>query len=176
MYITDEAADAAWSAFTSLGVYASDKARLTKALEALEAALPHLAKGAVGGGVMTADEKLIRQLRRVGTTNGHDNSVVMRAADRLENLAPVGVTEELKSAEARILELEADLEIANDKLRVANEALEPFVRHLNEMRFDLDHEGNELPGEQTCGCIYLTLADFRRARAALRAKAQEASE
>ena len=44
MKIKDEAADSAWSAFTSLGVYASDKARMMKALEA---ALPLLLKGAV---------------------------------------------------------------------------------------------------------------------------------
>lgn len=32
------------------------------------------------------DEELIRQLRKVGTTNGHDNGIVAIAADRLEAL------------------------------------------------------------------------------------------
>ena len=64
------------------------------------------------------------------------------------------------AAEARIAELV--------------KALDPFVGHLNEMKFDLDHEGNELPDKLPCGWVYLTLADFRRARAALKEKSDEA--
>jgi len=54
----------------------------------------------------------------------------------------------------------------------AVKALEPFVAHLDEMKFDLDDKGNELPDEQTVGWIYLTNGDFRRA-AAVCAKIKE---
>lgn len=59
----------------------------------------------------------------------------------------------------------AEVEDARDKLAGA---LGPFARHLDEMRFDLDHEGNELPDDQTVGWVYVTNGDFRRARSALK--------
>jgi hypothetical protein len=62
----------------------------------------------------------------------------------------------------------SDLRQAADRLRQYREALEPFVRHLNEMKFDLDNHGNELPGGHAVGWIYVTNDDFRRARTALK--------
>jgi hypothetical protein len=50
------------------------------------------------------------------------------------------------------------------------EALKPFADHLNEMRFDLNNKGEELPDDQAVGWIYLTNGDFRRARTALEGK------
>ena len=56
---------------------------------------------------------------------------------------------------------------AADQLKRYREALEPFVAYLNEVKFDLDNNGNESPDEQGVGWIYLTNGDFRRARQAL---------
>lgn len=64
-------------------------------------------------------------------------------------------TERAKTAEALVTTL--------------SEALEPFVDHLNEMKFDLDNNGNELPEDHAVGWVYVTNGDFRRARAALAA-------
>lgn len=55
----------------------------------------------------------------------------------------------------------------SEATRLAVEVLEPFAKHLDEMRFDIDHEGNQLPGEQAVGWVYVTNNDFRRARAVL---------
>ena len=64
--------------------------------------------------------------------------------------------------------LDAELAIAEARVKELEEALKPFARHLDEMKFDLDNHGNELPDEQTVGWVYVTNGDFRRARAALK--------
>ena len=46
------------------------------------------------------------------------------------------------------------------------EALKPFAEYMGD-RGDLDYHGNPLPDEQGVGWVYLTQADFRRAREAL---------
>lgn len=47
-------------------------------------------------------------------------------------------------------------------------ALEPFARHIDEMKFDLDNKGDPLPDDQAVGWVYVTNGDFRRARTALK--------
>ncbi|MCC6479984.1 MAG: hypothetical protein IT552_12340 [Sphingomonadaceae bacterium] len=54
---------------------------------------------------------------------------------------------------ARVAELEA--------------AMEPFAKHIDEMKFDLDNHGDELPDDQSVGWVYVTNGDFRAARRAL---------
>lgn len=61
----------------------------------------------------------------------------------------------------------AKREAAEAKLARAREALEPFARHIDEMKFDIDNRGNELPDDQAVGWVYVTIGDFRRARALL---------
>jgi hypothetical protein len=39
------------------------------------------------------------------------------------------------------------------------------------MKFDLDYNGNPLPDEQAVGWVYVTIGDFRRARALQQEKA-----
>lgn len=56
------------------------------------------------------------------------------------------------------------------------EALEPFAKHIDEMKFDLDFKGNKLPDDQAVGCVYVTNGDFRRARAALAGHEQAEAE
>lgn len=106
--------------------------------------------------------------------------IAVEAADRLEALerenaelrAEVGkvmkqgfdrcaeITARAEAAERRNAELEAD------KARLS-EALEPFAKYLDMASFDLDNKGSPLPDDQGMGWVYLTIADFRRARAAL---------
>lgn len=57
---------------------------------------------------------------------------------------------------------------AEGEVERLREALEPFAKHLDEMRFDIDNNGNPLPDDQAVGWVYVTNGDFRRARAALR--------
>ena len=59
----------------------------------------------------------------------------------------------LQAQAARIAELEA--------------GLEPFARHIDEMRFDFDNKGNPRPDDETVGWVYVTNGDFRRARSLL---------
>lgn len=58
---------------------------------------------------------------------------------------------------------------AEAQLAEARKALEPFSRHLDEMKFDLDNNGNPLPDDQAVGWVYVTNGDFRAARRALNA-------
>lgn len=62
--------------------------------------------------------------------------------------------------------LKAENAALREKLAVAREALEPFAKHLDEMQFDRDFHGNELPDDQAAGWVYVTNGDFRRARQA----------
>ena len=50
------------------------------------------------------------------------------------------------------------------QLDEALKALEPFAQHLDEMKFDLDNNGNPLPDDQAVGWVYVTNGDFRAAR------------
>lgn len=49
------------------------------------------------------------------------------------------------------------------------EALRPFGEYLDTAAFDLNHKNEPLPDEQGMGWVYLTIGDFRLARAALSA-------
>lgn len=50
-------------------------------------------------------------------------------------------------------------------------ALEPFAGYLDTARYDLDNKGNPLPDDEGMGRVYLTVGDFRRARATLTSEA-----
>jgi len=67
---------------------------------------------------------------------------------------------------ARISTLEA-------RLSEAVKVLEPFVRYLDEYRFDIDNNGNPLPDETGPGWTYLTAGDFRAAKAFLATLGEE---
>lgn len=58
-------------------------------------------------------------------------------------------------------------EAAQATIERCREALEPFARHIDEMKFDLDHLGNENPDDEAVGWVYVTNGDFRRARTVL---------
>lgn len=77
--------------------------------------------------------------------------------------------------QSRILELETDLEVANDKLRVANEALEPFALVAE---YDIgEDEGDEdifWPISNTRYAMALRVGHLRRARAVLGGQSNEA--
>lgn len=47
------------------------------------------------------------------------------------------------------------------------EALEPFANYAGQNGFGFDNHGKELPATDGVGWVYLTIGDFRRARAAL---------
>lgn len=83
-------------------------------------------------------------------TNGEDRA----------HWANVFNAENCRKAAAEITRLRAEVERKDA-------ALEPFARHLNEMKFDLDYEGNELPDGAAVGWVYVTNGDFRRAHSAL---------
>ncbi|WEK50363.1 MAG: hypothetical protein P0Y66_22420 [Candidatus Kaistia colombiensis] len=74
---------------------------------------------------------------------------------------------DVAAANYRAKDLQRKLDAALAEVERKDAALEPFARHLNEMKFDLDYEGNELPDDQAVGWVYVTNGDFRRARAAL---------
>lgn len=65
----------------------------------------------------------------------------------------------------------AEIASLRERVRELEAGLRPFVDALEEMRFDRDHRGNPLPDSDTCGWIYVTLGDFRRARALLEPEA-----
>ena len=86
-------------------------------------------------------------------TNGQDRIADLGA--ELDQAA--GFIEIHKAENAHLLAVNATL----------REALEPFAKHIADMKFDLDNKGNELPDDQAVGWVYVTNGDFRRARAAL---------
>lgn len=53
------------------------------------------------------------------------------------------------------------------RLEQAKAVLEPFGKYLDTAAFDLDNHGEPLPDDQGMGWVYLTIGDFRRARAFL---------
>ena len=65
-----------------------------------------------------------------------------------------------------VLEAVDALVTAERLLAEAREALRPFAEYMQNGG-DLDNKGNPLPDEQGVGWVYLTMADFRKARAAL---------
>lgn len=78
----------------------------------------------------------------------------------------------------------ADLFAASEAARIKaegeverlREVLEPFAKHIDEMKFDIDNKGNPLPDDQAVGWVYVTNGDFRAARAALRREPSTALE
>lgn len=60
------------------------------------------------------------------------------------------------------------LEAQSKEIEALRAALEPFARHIDEMKFDLDNKGDPLPDDQAVGWVYVTNGDFRRARTALK--------
>lgn len=71
--------------------------------------------------------------------------------------------ENLKDAARRLHLTLARAEAAEAKLAEAGKALEPFAKYI-EGGMELDNKGQPLPDDQNLGWIYLTYADFRRAR------------
>lgn len=63
----------------------------------------------------------------------------------------------------RMRNAEARAEAAEAKLAEAGKALEPFAKYI-EGGMELDNRGQPLPDDQNLGWVYLTYADFRRAR------------
>jgi len=55
------------------------------------------------------------------------------------------------------------------KIERLREALRPFAAYLDTAAFDRDNNGKPLPDEMGMGWVYLTVGDFRRARAELEA-------
>ena len=84
----------------------------------LSRAIPHLSQGAASGGVMTADEKLVRQSPLTACQQEVETlrEGIKEIAEREQSIRDNWTRFEAETG-ARILELEADLEIARDKLR-----------------------------------------------------------
>ncbi len=79
------------------------------------------------------------------------------------------------AAEAEVKRLEAELAVSKPvysrrqieaRVKSLEEALKPFAAYMGD-HFDKDNHGNPLPDDLGVGWIYLTHADFRRARQAL---------
>jgi chromosome segregation ATPase len=68
------------------------------------------------------------------------------------------MTDALLAAEAEAVRLAAEL-------AEARKIVEPFAKHIDRMKFDIDYHGNPLPDDQAVGWIYVTNGDFRAARA-----------
>lgn len=71
----------------------------------------------------------------------------------------------LREANMQALSDEGQMREVQAKLARAVEALGPFASYMNDGG-DLDAHGNPLPDENGVGWVYLTMGDFRRARAA----------
>lgn len=85
------------------------------------------------------------------------------------------VREYVEAAKGEILRLETELALSNpvysrrqieDRVKVLEEALKPFAEYMGD-HFDKDNHGDPIPDNERVGWIYLTHADFRRARQAL---------
>ena len=65
----------------------------------------------------------------------------------------------------------ATLEAENTRLRacvaVLEKALQPFAAYLDTAAWDLNNNGDPLPDDHGMGWVYLTIGNFREARAAL---------
>lgn len=59
---------------------------------------------------------------------------------------------------------------AEEEIARLREALKPFAEYLQAHPLDLNNKGRPLPDSEGVGWIYLTIGDFRRARAALTPK------
>ncbi len=85
------------------------------------------------------------------------------------------VREYVEAAKGEILRLETELALSKPvysrrqieaRVKALEEALKPFAEYMGD-HFDKDNHGNPLPDDLGVGWIYLTHADFRRARQAL---------
>ena len=104
--------------------------------------------------------------------NGYRRQSLKMAADALDTLAAkdaelADVKGQLQRQFDQTLRFQGYLVEAKAQLAEARKALEPFSRHLDEMKFDLDNNGNPLPDDQAVGWVYVTNGDFRAARRAL---------
>jgi hypothetical protein len=79
---------------------------------------------------------------------------------------PVPVLAMMRAA-TTLRDIAARAETAERKLAAAREALEPFATYLTTMPVDRDDKGNMVPDSAGVGWAYLTVGEFRRARAAL---------
>ncbi|PZU68164.1 MAG: hypothetical protein DI546_20895 [Rhizobium sp.] len=89
-----------------------------------------------------------------------------------------------EAAEAEVKRLKTELVFAKpvysrrqieDRLKVLEAALKPFAEYMGD-HFDKDNHGDPLPDDLGVGWIYLTHADFRRARTALASTGGEHAE
>ena len=85
------------------------------------------------------------------------------------------VREYVEAAKGEILRLETELALSKPvysrrqieaRVKALEEALKPFAEYMGD-HFDKDNHGKPLPDDLGVGWIYLTHADFRRARTAL---------
>lgn len=85
------------------------------------------------------------------------------------------VREYVEAAKGEILRLETELALSKPvysrrqieaRVKVLEAALKPFAEYMGD-HFDKDNHGDPLPDDLGVGWIYLTHADFRRARTAL---------
>lgn len=65
---------------------------------------------------------------------------------------------------------EAEYRSIEERVTRLRDALKPFGQYLDSASYEVDNNGNPLPDEQGMGWVYLTVGDFRRARAALQDK------
>lgn len=81
----------------------------------------------------------------------------------------------VEAAEAEVKRLKMELALSKPlysrrqleaRVKAIEEALKPFAEYMGD-HFDKDNHGNPLPDDLGVGWIYLTHADFRRARTAL---------
>lgn len=56
---------------------------------------------------------------------------------------------------------------SSDRIKELEDALKPFADYFNRDYPDLDNSGNPLPDGEEVGWVYITYADFRRAREAM---------
>lgn len=74
-----------------------------------------------------------------------------------ENNCPAKLTSTLEAENARL----------RARVAVLEKALQPFAAYLDTAAWDLNNNGDPLPDDHGMGWVYLTIGNFREARAAL---------
>lgn len=100
------------------------------------------------GFYLIGDEKSINELRRL--ENRSSQIEIFKAA-----------------FDEKVATLEAENARLRARVAVLEKALQPFAAYLDTAAWDLNNNGDPLPDDHGMGWVYLTIGNFREARAAL---------
>ena len=135
------------------------------------------------GFYLIGDEKSINELRRLENRSSQieifkaafdekvatleaENARLRAEAERLDRFLSLS---DARSDENLTVAVTNACRRAQSKARVAvlENALEPFAAYLDTAAWDLNNNGDPLPDDHGMGWVYLTIGNFREARAAL---------